>query len=166
MRALQRPRHWLRRSRYGRARQGCANDSIFTAQALAAMRWGLGTGLGTRCRYRSAAFVGGWMRLDTVPATCYEHELGTLRTQRARSRYPCQLVSCTVCPAKHVQEGGLAINGTPSGIIASSESSRDANNRRAAAVEVAGPGCSLHVHESTQYVSLRLQVYLYSKLDR
>lgn len=33
-------------------------------------------------------------------------------------------------------------------------------------LEVGGPGCSLHVHESTQYVSLRLQVYLYSKLDR
>lgn len=26
-------------------------------------------------------------------------------------------------------------------------------------LEVAGPGCSLHVHESTQYVSLKLQVY-------
>lgn len=32
---------------------------------------------------------------------------------------------------------------------------------------VAGPGCSLHVHESTQYVSLKLQVVstsIYSEL--
>lgn len=49
----------------------------------------------------------------------------TGRTEHAEE-HPCLPVHRTVWLANHVQEGGLAINGTPNGIIASSESSRHA----------------------------------------
>lgn len=105
--------------------------------------------------------------LDATTHCTYDFVRAELERIEHAEAHPCQLVQGTVCPTNHVQEGGLAMNGTPNGIIASSESFRHANKSRdVAAAAAAGSGWTRMFLASTREYAVRFMGFasLYNEL--